>query len=333
MSPLLANIALHGMEAALGISYTSQERNNGPRGLVRYADDFVVFCESQADAQKVVEELADWLKGRGLTLSEEKTRIVHLSEGFDFLGFNVKHYPCSTAKTGWKLLIEPSRNSIKSIKEKLKEKWISSRGHSMASILKALNPIIRGWANYHRRGVAFRTFEQLDDWMFRRQVRHVNHTHPKKPKKWKLRYWGRFNLKRQDRWCFGDRKTGAYLLKFRWFPIERHILVEGTASPDNPRLKAYWEKRQRAKASDAAPSWQKMAVRQNGNCPECGDSLFNGEEVHPHHIIPRKNGGRDTYTNLRLIHLYCHQQLEALSERERNRRTTRWIVVCLSRMQ
>jgi len=114
VSPLLANIALHGMEAALGIVYQKcNGRNAGSRGLVRYADDFVVFCESREDTQKVIETLTRWLKVRGLSLSEEKTRVVHLSEGFDFLGFNVKHYDAADRKHGQKLLIKPSLTSIR----------------------------------------------------------------------------------------------------------------------------------------------------------------------------------------------------------------------------
>lgn len=91
ISPLLANIALHGMEKALDIKYNKQGASIGRRIIVRYADDFVVFCETKEDALKSAEILTEWLKERGLTLSKEKTRIVHLSEGFNFLGFNVRH--------------------------------------------------------------------------------------------------------------------------------------------------------------------------------------------------------------------------------------------------
>jgi len=106
-SPLLANIALHGMEEALGVTYDYRGQLIGKRAVVRYADDFVCFCETREDAEQVQKILVEWLKERGLTLSEDKTRIVHLTEGFDFLGFNIRHYPApQTSRTGWKLLIK-----------------------------------------------------------------------------------------------------------------------------------------------------------------------------------------------------------------------------------
>ena len=155
ISPLLMNVALHGMEAALGITYNRQGWIRGPRALVRYADDLVVFCESQADAEKAKQVLAEWLEVRGLALSEEKTRIVHLTEGFDFLGFNVKHYKCpQTTRTGYKLLITPSKKSVQKIREKIGDIWRRCQGAPTKALLTHLNPIIRGWANYFRIGVA-----------------------------------------------------------------------------------------------------------------------------------------------------------------------------------
>jgi len=93
ISPLLANIALHGMEEAIGVKYNCRGEIRGKRAIVRYADDFVCFCETEEDAKQVQQILRGWLKERGLTFSEEKTRIVHLREGFDFLSFNIRHYP------------------------------------------------------------------------------------------------------------------------------------------------------------------------------------------------------------------------------------------------
>lgn len=140
-------------------------------------------------------------------------------------------------------------------RDKLKEEWKALKGWNVPAILRRLNPIIRGWANYHRTGAAKETFRKLDEWMYGREVRYVKHTHPTKPKEWtQPRYWGRLNLDRNDRWVFGDKHTGAYLLKFSWFPIERHTLVKGRASPDDPALKDYWKERQAAKAKDLTRS-------------------------------------------------------------------------------
>jgi RNA-directed DNA polymerase len=317
ISPLLANIALHGMENAIGVKYDCRGQIIGKRALVRYADDFVCFCETREDAEQVQEILVKWLKERGLTLSEEKTRIVHLTEGFDFLGFNIRHYPApQTSRTGWKLLIKPSKESVQEVRQKLKQHWEEAQGSSVQNILNKLNPIIRGWANYFRTGVASEIFDSLDHWMFQKQDRYAKRTHPNKSQEWRyLKYWGCLNLDRLDTWTFGDKQTGRYLLKFSWFPIERHVLVSGTASPDDPRLKDYWMKRQAAKVKDLTSSKQKLAKRQKGRCRECGESLFNDEELQIHHLLARSQGGKDNYSNLALVHLLCHQQIHAKTER------------------
>jgi RNA-directed DNA polymerase len=329
ISPLLANIALHGLEEALtvrrtlkngktlvtreGVQYDNRGRLTGNRAVVRYADDFVVFCESE-DAEQVVTLLTGWLKERGLALSPEKTRIVHLSAGFDFLGFNVRLYKAekTAKKTGWKLLIKPSKKSVKKIRDRVRDEWFSLRGHRVARVIHKLNPVIRGWANYHRSGVAKRIFNSLDDWMFMREVQYVKQLHPKKSTGWtQARYWGRLNLERKDRWVFGDKETGLYVQKFSWFPIERHTLVEGKASPDDPTLRSYWARRNKAGIKNLVPSKQRVARRQDGVCPRCGESLFNDEELHLHYKRPRSEGGKDTYGNLELVHLFCHQQIHA----------------------
>jgi RNA-directed DNA polymerase len=114
---------------------------------------------------------------------------------------------------------------------------------------------------------------------------------------------------------FGDKQSGGHLLKFSWFPIERHVLVKGRASPDDPRLKDYWRKRQAGKAKDLTFSKQKLAKRQQGRCPECGESLFNEEELQVHHLLARSLGGKSSYSNLALVHLLCHQHIHAKTER------------------
>jgi RNA-directed DNA polymerase len=320
VSPLLANIALHGMEEAIGVKYNCRGQLIGKRAVVRYADDFVCFCETREDAEQVQKILVEWLKERGLTLSEEKTRIIHLTEGFDFLSFNIRHYPApQTAQSGWKLLIKPSKEAVLEVRKNLKDLWNKAKGGNVQAILSKMNPVIRGWANYFRIAVAKEIFGNLDSWMFHKADSYTKHTHRNKPKGWRHRkYWGRFNLERQDYWTFGDKQTGAYLLKFSWFPIERHTLVKGTASPDDPRLKDYWTKRQAAKGKDLTISKQKLAKRQKGRCPECGESLFNDEEIQVHHLLARSRGGQTTYTNLALVHLLCHQHIHAKTERAMN---------------
>lgn len=98
---------------------------------------------------------------------------------------------------------------------------------------------------------------------------------------------------------------------FRWFKIERHTLVKGKSSPDDPKLKEYWEKRNKDKTKELKPTYQEIAKRQGNICPICGESIANGEKIHKHHITPRHKGGKDTYSNLRLVHLFCHQQIHS----------------------
>lgn len=284
---------------------------------MRYADDFICFCETREDAERVQGILTEWLKERGLTLSEEKTRIVHLTEGFDFLGFNIRHDPApKTSRTGWKLLMKPSKEAVQDLRTKLKILWEKSNGMNVQTVLGKCNPVIRGWANSFRTAVAKEIFSGLDRWMFSKEDRYTRRAHPKKNKDWRhQRYWGRLHLERNDPWVFGDKQTGAHLLTFSWFPIERHVLVKGTASPDDPRLKDYWVKRQAKSVKDLTLSKQKLAKRQQGRCPECGESLFNDEELHVHHLLPLSQGGKNNYSNLALVHLLCHQHIHAKTNR------------------
>lgn len=148
ISPLLANIALHGVETAVGVKRIARGDNVGKRALVRYADDFVVFCETEEDAHAAKADIGVWLQRRGLQLSEAKTRIVHLADGFDFLGFNVRHYPTpATSRAGWKLLIKPSRDAIKRFKQRMRAEWQIMHGQNAVAVMARLNPIIRGWSN------------------------------------------------------------------------------------------------------------------------------------------------------------------------------------------
>lgn len=301
------------MEAALGVTYNQHDRlNPASRALVRYADDFCVFCETQADAEVAKAELNSWLAERGLTLSEEKTRNVHLTDGFDFLGFNIRLYQTKNSRYGYKLFIKPSKASQLRLWQKLREEWRALGSHPVLAITRKLNPIIRGWANYFRIGVAKRVFSKLDNWQFHRTIRYAKRKHPIKSWQWlQHRYWGQLHPQRNDQWIFGDKAGSSYLLKFVWFKIERHVLVRGRASPDDPQLRDYWQKRQKSKASDLKPSQQKLARNQNYLCPLCQTSLFNEEALHEHHLEPKAKGGTNLYSNLRLVHLYCHQQIHS----------------------
>ncbi|SDF79786.1 RNA-directed DNA polymerase [Mucilaginibacter pineti] len=313
-SPLLANIALHGMEKMIGLRYASNGILKGDRRMVRYADDFAIFCRTKDDAEQMLPVLREWLSIRGLKLSEEKTRIVHLEQGFDFLGFNIRSYPVANKRKKTVTLIKPSKKAEQKIRDKLKAEWQTQKTANIEGLVKAINPIIRGWANYHRTGVAKKIFHSLDHWMFLKQCRHIIRMHNKKSWAWRRKkYFGRFSLERSDRWVFGSKKTGRYMLKFNWFKIERHTMVIDRSSPDDPSLKEYWKSREKVKMRDLTLGKQKIAKWQNYLCPVCKTSLFNDEELHLHHTQPKLKGGKNTYQNLRLVHEGCHYQLHSSS--------------------
>jgi RNA-directed DNA polymerase len=323
ISPLLANISLHGMETALAIQHYTGKSKGGARKpgkyvVVRYADDFVVMCPTEQDAIEAQNIISAWLAVRGLELSTEKTRIVQLKDGFDFLGFNIRIYLSAKTTSGWKTLIRPSKQSVARIRKRLREVMLAYHGSNATAVIVALNPIIRGWANYFRTQAASRTFDQLDFFMYKRTVRFVKRLHPNKPKHWRYaKYFGKRNPYRKDLNVFGDKDNPeTYLYRFSWTTIRRHTLVKGTYSLDDPTLTWYWEARDLRKIKDMPPKPRQLARQQKGKCPLCGESLFIDEAIEQHHIVRRDEGGPDTLNNLMLIHLYCHQQRTAAQQKQ-----------------
>jgi RNA-directed DNA polymerase len=184
---------------------------------------------------------------------------------FDFLGFNVRRY-------GDKLLYKPSKAAIRRIRERLRTESRSLRGTNTQAVIKRLNPIIRGWANYYRRVVSGRTFSALDDYLWRLTYKWALFTHPNKPRAWIIpRYFGQFNQARRDRWVFGDRSSGAYMQKFAWTRIVRHWMVQSAASPDDPALTHYWAERRRRKAPPRSINNASLRLfeAQGGRCSVC----------------------------------------------------------------
>ena len=311
ISPLLLNIALHGMEAALGITYAyhkdkQQWNNTGKRALIRYADDFVIFTETKEDAITAKQDVSQWLQERGLTLSDEKTKICHMTEGFDFLGFTIRHYPVSNTRTGFKMLTTPSKASVTSFKRRLRAEWKALVGHNAESVIQRLTPILRGWANYFRCGVSSEVFHHIDNFMYERIYHWCKRTHPSKPWHWIQDTY--FRTREQDQWVFGTETST--LLKVRNTPIIRHCLVYHDSSPDDGTLKEYWEERNQKQLERLQSQRHRtLARRQQGTCPYCHISLNNDEELHIHHLVPRCQGGSDQLKNVVLTHLYCHQQV------------------------
>jgi RNA-directed DNA polymerase len=317
VSPLLLNVALHGMEQAAGVRYDPKgwARANSPV-LVRYADDLVVLCHSRQDAFEVKARLARWLAPRGLTFNEDKTRVVSLDEGFDFLGFNVRRY-------GSKSLIKPSKAAQRRIRERLRDELRSLRGTNAQAVIKRLNPIIRGWAAYYRTQVSSKVFSALDAYLWRLAYKWASYSHQNKPKSWVVhRYFDSFNKSRQDRWVFGDRQSGAYMHKFSWTKIRRHQIVMGTASPDDPALVEYWASRRRKATLPINKTTRRLIEAQDGRCTICGGTLIAVEDPPQNprqweqwltttrqtiNTIATRESGMSDGADARLVHADCRK--------------------------
>jgi RNA-directed DNA polymerase len=326
ISPVLLNIALHGMEKAAGVRYYHRSRGGietAPDSpvLVRYADDVVALCHSREHAEQVKARLAEWLTPRGLTFNEDKTRIVDLEDGFDFLGFNVRRFHHKL------VLIRPSQEAVRRIRRRLRKEMRALRGSNAAAVLRKLTPIVRGWAAYYRTEVSSEVFSALDDYLWKLTYRWARHSHPNKSRRWVVdRYYGQFNKSKQNRWVFGDHDSGAYLPKFAWTKIVRHAMVPGAASPDDPALVAYWRQRRRKQPPPplSAPV-RHLLISQEGRCAVCGGLLLHADQhpQTPHQweqwvrvtlVAIRKQRITTTTTHdvtdkPRLIHSFCRRRV------------------------
>ncbi len=314
ISPLLANIALDGMEDLI------------PAGrLVRYADDLIVFCKTRAEAEAIEDMMQSWLGKRGLRLSPEKTRITHVTEGFDFLGFHVRVLRTPARKRRkatltpdvrdeYKVRIWPAKKGQLALRGKVRSIVRQHRAAPQAALVRNLTPVLRGWANYYKYCSATKTFAKLDHYTWWLLWRWALHRHPKKGRRWlKKRYWGQYAKGRRDHWVFGEPTESGFvhLAKLAWTNIERYQMVKGDSSPDDPDLVSYWEDRRRQGAKNLRAYFKILYILQKGLCPHCGGELDNGEELHRHHKNPRSAGGEDVLQNLELVHLMCHQQVHS----------------------
>jgi RNA-directed DNA polymerase len=325
VSPALLNVVLHGMETAAGARYQRSGSDAafavpGSPVLVRYADDLAAFCHTRHEAEQVKARLAAWLAPRGLAFNEDKTHIVTLDEGFDFLGFNVRRYR-------GKLLIKPSKAAVRRIRERLRTEMRSLRGTNAQAVIARLNPIVRGWSAYYRTAVSSEIFVALDHYLWKLTYKWAKHSHPNKPTRWIVRrYFGTFNKSRQDRWVFGDRDSGAYLHRFAWAKIVRHQMVRGTSSPDDPALADYWAARRRRgipRPIDAATL--RLLQSQHGRCPGCGQLLLDADrppqtpreweqwlaatrKAITKNAIATAAGSTPDEGRLRLLHAHCNRR-------------------------
>ncbi len=321
ISPLLANIALHGMENILNewVKTWKGEKNKnlGSFSLIRYADDFVVIHESKEIVQQAKERINQFLEPIGLRLKEEKTTMVHSTEGFDFLGFNIKHYKVGIHQSGkshkgFKIIIKPSEKATKEHYDKIARKIEKERAVEQSVLIGLLNPIITGWSNYYSTSVSKEIFYTLDYLVFRKLWRWSTRRHPNKGKRWvKERYFGRettgytkgTNKPKLRNWVF--RSPEGVTLKFHGdTPIGRHVKVQGNRSPYDGD-KVYWGKRL-SSSIELTTREQKLLKLQKGKCAICREEFQHKDLWEVDHIIPRSKSGKDTYNNLQLVHAHCH---------------------------
>lgn len=320
ISPLLSNIALHGLENRIK-QYArtwkgSKQANANSISLIRYADDLVVLHESLEVVQRCQQIVREWLTQFDLELKPSKTLIVHtLKEhdgqkpGFDFLGFNIRHYPVGKYQTGkdpggknlgFKTLIKPSDESVKRHYDKIAKIIKVYSAATQSVLIMKLNPVITGWANYYQKVVSRETFSKMDFLLHRRIRRWADRRHSNKNKHWVSRkYWKTVGLKN---WVFGDKEKT--LKTHSETPITRHIKVKGVKSPFDGDTK-YWASRM-GKHPDLKSSVAKLLKKQKGKCSWCQLTFQNEDVMETDHITPKSKGGKDSYNNFQLLHNHCH---------------------------
>jgi RNA-directed DNA polymerase len=317
ISPLLANIALHGMEERV-MQYAEtlkggKRDNRKALSLIRYADDFVIIHEDLNVVKKCQEIIAEWLSDMGLELKPSKTKLTHTfneiegNVGFEFLGFHIQQHKVGNYRSannsngiplGFSTLITPSKAKIKTHLVKITEVIDTHKTTPQAALISKLNPIIRGWSNYYSTVVSKETFSKVDSltydklraWARTRGKGNIN----------KNKYWRTVGGKN---WCFST-ENGLELLTHSSTPIVRHTKVKGEASPFNGDW-IYWSKR-RSEYPETPTRVSKLIKKQKGICPHCGLYFTSTDMVEVDHIVPISLKGKDTYENLQLLHKHCH---------------------------
>lgn len=233
ISPTLANMALDGLQELLYKKHKKTDKVH----FVRYADDFIITGKSREMlANEVKPVVSHFLKERGLSLSEEKTRVSHIDDGFDFLGFTIRKYK-------GKLLIKPSKASIVSIKRKIKETLMANKAAKTDNLIGMLNPVIRGWANYYRYVVSQDTYDKIDSAVWCMVWQWAVRRHSNKPHKWiKSKYFQREGIRN---WVFREKGGKLQLLRMSDTPIRRHVKIKADANPYDPHWQEYFENRSR----------------------------------------------------------------------------------------
>ncbi|WP_448227403.1 group II intron reverse transcriptase/maturase [Pseudoxanthomonas mexicana] len=318
ISPTLANVTLNGLESGLHAHLRERMGKTKAAGLkvnvVRYADDFVITGSSK---ELLEDEVKPWVEGflkeRGLELSMEKTRIVHISEGFDFLGWNFRKY-------SGKMLIKPSKKNEQSNYCKVKEVISSNKTVRQYDLIDLLNPILRGWANYHSPVVAKMAFNRMDHLIHRAIWRWAKRRHPNKRVDWvRKKYFHSVELRN---WVFAGpgkdwygRWLHATLQTLADTPIRRHQKVKGSYNPFDPADERYGETLRQQRMLNSRrhrKQWLSLYQSQAGRCALCQGAITRETGWQDHHIIYKAMGGPDTLANRVLLHPVCHIRVHQL---------------------
>jgi RNA-directed DNA polymerase len=261
-------------------------------------------------------------------VAQQKSRVIHSTEGFDFLGFNICHrvkrgcehiaipFPIEGYQKEYRryisTIIIPSKKSLKKVMTSLASAFKQHTGKPVYHLIRSTNRIIRGYCNSKRTWSVSRAFNKLTDYTYKLWVGYFKRRHPKKAYKWiKDRYVIHYQQNGfNSKWVFRDPVTGIISLKPHWFAEQRNWPpVEGARSPDDASSRDYWALRQQkrfaSKNVDLHTNFDRtLAARQEHLCPVCFESLYEGETLHRHYIVPVAKGGKDTVSNLILIHVF-----------------------------
>jgi RNA-directed DNA polymerase len=315
VSPVLANLALDGLEKRLREHYPARtaKSRKAQVNLVRYADDFIITGRTKELLEEDVKPLVEqFMRERGLELSPEKTQITHIEDGFDFLGQNVRKY-------NGKLLIKPSKKNVKSFLANIRKVIKENKQATAYNLIRKLNPKIRGWANYHRHIASKKTLVRVDDALFKSLWQWAVRRHPKKDRRWIAekyfgttgsRNWRFFGEARDDE----GQRVRNWLFHAATTPIKRHTKIKGEANPYDPEWEVYLEERLGVKMVGNLHGKRALYylwVEQNGLCPVCNQKITQLTGWHNHHLVWRVMGGSDGVENRVLLHPHCHAQVHA----------------------
>jgi RNA-directed DNA polymerase len=317
ISPVLMNLTLDGLERVFSDQPRFQKQTRSGKttkvNFIRFADDFIVTGGTKELLEEEIKPMIEaFLDARGLRLSAEKTRVTQISEGLDFLGQHLRKYNCG------KLLIRPSKKSSQYLLGQVRSAIRKNPHISPGVLIRLLNPILRGWAGYHRHVASKQTFAKIDHAVFWAVWRWCLRRHPNKPRHWvKARYFPQVGCRR---WNFSgklsirgeDRTVRLYLLSGT--PIRRHDKIRGDANPYDPAWEQYFERRLDDQTVASLRGLKKLLClwkRQNGLCLICRQKITKQTGWQSHHLIWRSHGGSDGVMNLALLHPECHQRVHS----------------------